>query len=162
MRKKWKPLGYLLIITTTLTVTACTKEGPAGTIGPAGPAGPAGQNGTNGTNGTNGNASLATMIFPQNVSLPFTAVNLSNSFSAITKQALDSGVVIGYVTQDAGGTWFPLPYSKKIGPSQQIDFRPAVSLGLYQVDIRRNDDIQVQQSQFGSGSIQIKVVVMTK
>lgn len=119
----------ILLLTISLALFSCTKEGPQG------PAGENGSNGKDGTNGKDGNANVVSgtvvldnsrfvsdywSIRLNNVTLSSPAKSATISLPAITQSIYQTGTVLVYMKTPSGATrasWIPLPYSRPGNPS---------------------------------------------
>ncbi len=99
-----KILFSLLIISLSVCVTSCSKEGPAGPQGAEGEAGPAGPTGPQGPNG-NANVTLYNFnAYTHNL------VEITKEF-AMSAADFNQSLLYAYVHFNSGGGpfWYPLP-----------------------------------------------------
>ncbi len=115
----------LSLLAVTISITSCTKEGPAGPMGTTGSVGTAGNNGTN---GADGNANVKTATFDL-VSEDWLAdsnyIYSTSTFSSSAKGARmaeieipeisadihENGLVLAYFKPLSDQGWEPLPFS---------------------------------------------------
>lgn len=127
---------FFLLISASLILTSCYKEGPAG---PVGPSGQDGLNGTNGTDGTNG-ATPKVYYFdiPLNQFIPQSYNSSWQAYSYINNVTLSNNdlvMVFVNLTSDGYGDnyWQALPHNEYVDNS---DFYIEHSFGIMGI----NDD----------------------
>lgn len=79
--------------------------GEDGTNGTSGVDGENGTNGTNGTDGEDGNANVQNFVIDVS---NFTGSTINRTMSAITQDAIDNDVILGYLKR-SGGNYAPVP-----------------------------------------------------
>jgi hypothetical protein len=134
MKAKW------LIITATLFLLSCDKQGPAGPTGPAGVAGTKGATGAAGPagpQGTSGNNNIKTLIDSISASTWKTGMGgYYASFTDFNITVADSENVSVSVatTNTSNASWFTLTYANFLSTGDEMQF----SYSEYQVTLVYN------------------------
>ncbi len=101
MKLQLKTCMAFIAIAFVLTVSSCTKEGPAG---------PKGADGYNGTNGVDGNANVKMIVFKNDNGSPVDSLKsarfLINRDINITSAEADSSLVLIYFQTSSGGNTY--------------------------------------------------------
>jgi hypothetical protein len=95
--KNMKIILGAAVVSVTMLLASCAKDGVQGPVGPAG---------SNGTNGTNGNANVMEYFFRND------SVSATHDFARrlpIRFSSIDSAVVLFYYYDPSGSAWYPSP-----------------------------------------------------
>jgi hypothetical protein len=132
------------------TLAACEKEGP---IGPQGEQGPAGENGSANVH----SATSPPMTFEPEDPVP--TFDYILTWSMITQNIIDDGVVLGYVSTSGG--WTPLNYFVPLG-GELLMYRGFVEPGQYRVNMKFSDGglIDVSDPLDSMNPLVVKVVII--
>lgn len=116
--------GITAILFSTMILTSCTKEGPAGPAGATGPVGPTGATGPAGPTGQTGNANVRSntiTLLPNNWSWNNASNNSYSdiTWSAITSDVFNYGFVYAFIksTNNGQDIWIPLPKIEPLTPT---------------------------------------------
>ena len=135
-----KTLRLLFLATlTTMYLSSCTKEGPAGRTGPTGPAGPTGATGATGAVGPQGVSGNANVVLYEYGSKTFTS-SVSYLLTNMSKGRIDSSIVLVYTNPSLGSatSWYPVPGGGVNGAYETRDYwyQSTVSPSAYTVAVR--------------------------
>jgi hypothetical protein len=153
--QKLNRVGLVLVImaTSAILFTGCSKTGPAGATGLQGATGPAGPTGAQG----NANVMVDTFtlvssqwLYNDNYVL-FTGSGsytewftryYKATFSAVTQGVLDSGMVMVYMTPNGlnNNQWSPVPYTFDTGNGYAYDFVYVTSPGTVELEFYFGDE----------------------
>ena len=137
MINKLKTIFSLLILTSSLIFSSCTKEGPVGPAGKDGNANVVSSTLTNVSWDEDGNTWVINLTYP-----------------AITQEIINSGAVLVYI--GGNNSYTQLPFTIYSSDEYSTSFNYAVSVGSIQIECSDSDLILPQQP----GNVNIKVVVI--
>ncbi len=117
----------IALLSGTLLIASCEKEGPAG---PQGPQGPAGDDGT---------SVVINGIFtsPDVYSGGATTFNYLLTTPLLTQQVIETHVIEAYVSTSSG--WTALPFEFPVGDGVTLLYRGFADVGVYKVNMKRSD-----------------------
>ncbi|WP_273274321.1 hypothetical protein [Maribacter polysiphoniae] len=133
MKNAMKLSKYLLMSLLTVFIVSCNGEdgedGLDGINGTQGPAGTNGEDGADGANGQDGNANVVAYTF--NLSAE-SGSSISTDIPALTQDAIDNDLIIGYLQNSQSGTYYPIPAGVwPNGTGGFYDIAVDVALGKY-------------------------------
>jgi len=126
---KFLTYGFLAL---AMTITSCTKEGPQGEQGIPGAEGLQGEQGETGPAGAVGNANVQTYVF--DLSDITESNSIPNSLSALTEDVVDNDLIIGYLQNSQGNTYYAIPAGVwPNGTGGFYDVEADIAVGTYWV-----------------------------